>query len=164
MKTKIRKELIGWLPFSTASALIIAVILVSPGFVAAVEPADQTGLPAASESREVRSYTGIIKNETRYEVAIPSQNSDATVLIPSHGWIEYTIWTQHSNVTAYQGGQPSYCLKISAQPEGSPFKCKKYDFMAEITQPEPVRRYQPIRERRLFRQKPPSDQGVEAFG
>ena len=68
-------------------ALIIVVILLSPGLLAAVEPADQTDLPVASKP-EVRSYKGIIRNKTGYEVSIPSQNSDATVLIPPHGWIE----------------------------------------------------------------------------
>jgi hypothetical protein len=137
-------------------ALIIVVILVSPAFVAAVEPADHTGVPATSEFQEVRSYTGIIKNKTRYEVAIPSQNSDATVLIPPHGWIEYTIWTQKSDVTAYHGGQPFYCLKISAQPEGSPFMCKKYDFIAEIGKEEPALRrgsYGPSEPSKLKRRK-----------
>jgi hypothetical protein len=145
-------------------AIIIVVILVYPGFVAAVDPADPTGLPAASESQEVRLYTGIIKNKTRYEVAIPSKNSDATLLIPAYGWIEYTIWAQHANITAYHDGKPFYCLNIFAHPQEYPFMCKKYDFMAEIIAPEPVRRYQPIPKKRPVKQKPQCDQGVEALG
>ncbi len=145
-------------------AFIIGVILVSPAFVAAVDSADQTSLPAASKSQEVRSYTGIIKNQTRYEVAIPSENSNATVLIPPNGWIEYTIWARHSKLAAYHNGEPFYCLNISAHPQEYSFMCKKYDFMAEISQPEPVRRYQPIPQRRPIRKKPKCDQGVEALG
>jgi hypothetical protein len=100
--------------------------------------------PASLKNRrEARAYTGIIKNKTAYEVSIPSQNSDATLLIPPHGWIEYTIWTQRSDVTAYHNGKPFYCLNIFAQPHEYPFMCSKYDFMAEIVKPEPVIRHYP---------------------
>jgi hypothetical protein len=124
-------------------ALIIAVILVSPGLVAAIDPVDQTGITTASELQEVRSYTGIIKNNSRCKVSIPSENSDATLLIPPHSWIEFTIWTQKSNVTAYCDGKPFYCLNIFAHPQEYPFMCKKYDFMAEIVKEEPVIRQGP---------------------
>jgi hypothetical protein len=145
-------------------ALIIVVILVSPGFVAAVDPPDQAGLPAASASQEVRPYIGIIKNKTRNEVSIPSENSDATLLIPPNGWIEFTIWTQHSGVTAYHNGKPFYCLNIFAHPQEYSFMCKKYDFMAEITPPTPVREYKPIQQERRNKKKPICDEGVEALG
>jgi hypothetical protein len=142
-------------------ALIIVVILVSPSFVAAVDPADQTGISAASESQEVRSYTGIIKNKTRYEISIPSENSRGTLVIPPNGWIEFTIWNQHLGVTAYHDGKPFYCLNIFARPQLYSFMCKKYDFMAEIRPPTPVRPCVPTPPRR---KKPKCDEGVEALG
>jgi hypothetical protein len=142
-------------------ALIIVVFLVSPGWVGAVEPASQIDLATASESQEVRSFTGIIMNKTPYEVSIPSENSDATVVIPPHAWIKYTIWDEHLKVTAYHHGEPFYCLNIFARPQEYPFMCKKYDFVAEIALPEPARRYRPIL-KRPFKKK--GDQGVEALG
>lgn len=143
--------------------LIIVVVLVAPGFVLAVDPAGQTDPQTMSEFQEVRSYTGIIKNRTRYEVSIPSENSDATVLIPPNGWIEYTIWNQRSNVTAYHDGQPFYCLNLFAHPLEYSFMCKKYDFIAEIIPPDPVRKFKPIRKKQPPKQKP-CVEGVEAFG
>jgi hypothetical protein len=98
-----------------------------------------------------RKYTGIIKNKTRYEVSLPSENSDATLTIPPHSWIEYTIWTRRANVTAYNDGKPFYCLNLWADPSEYPFMCKKYDFMAEIVKPEPVRKYKPMKKRKRLR-------------
>ena len=131
-------------------ALIIMVILVSPGYVAAADPGGQTGLAAAS-MQEGSSYTGIIKNKTRYEISIPSKNSDATLIIPPHSWIKYTIWVPHENVTAYYRGKPYYCLNILAHPGEYPFMCKKYDFMMEILPPEPPIRHWPSKLKRRIR-------------
>ena len=99
-------------------------------------------------------YRGIIKNKTRYEVSIPSQNSDATLLIPPHGWVEYTTWTLRSDVTAYHDGKPFYCLKLSAHPKKYPFMCGKYDFMAEIVKPpEPAGQYKPMKKRKRVKKQ-----------
>lgn len=118
---------------------------------------DPSALPGRSEfpvpanlwyNQRARKYTGIIKNKTRYEVTVPSENSDANLIIPPHSWIEYTIWTRSANVTAYNDGKPFYCLKLWADPSEYPFMCKKYDFMAEIDKPEPVRgKYKPMKKR-----------------
>ena len=55
-------------------------------------------LPAnLRENETARRYTGIIKNKTRYEVSVPSENSDATLVIPANSWIEYTIWTRRTD-------------------------------------------------------------------
>jgi hypothetical protein len=106
-------------------------------------------VPANLKRQEtVRRYTGIIKNKTRYEVSVPSENSDATLLIPPHGWIEYTMWTRHADVTAYHDGKPFYCLKLCADPCEYPFMCSKYDFMAEIVKPEPAGKYKPMKKRK----------------
>ena len=140
--------------------LVIAALLVSPGWVAAFEPVGQT---APAYEMEAHPYTGIIKNETRYEVSIPSENSEATLIIPPHSWIQYTIWGQRAKVTAYQRGRPFYCLNIFAHPQEYPFMCQKYDFITEIRLPEPVHRYHPIPRRGPVRHNP-CDDGVEAFG
>jgi hypothetical protein len=90
-----------------------------------------------------KKYTGIIKNNTRYEVSIPSRNSSATITIPAYGWVEYTAWNSYFNVTVYHDGRPFYCLNIHAHLQNYPFMCKKYDFIAEIVKEEPVIRQGP---------------------
>jgi hypothetical protein len=143
---------------------MILFTLVSPAFVGAADSAGQADVPAISESQDAAPYTGIIRNKTRYEVAIPSENSSATVLIPPNGWIEFTTWTQHTDLTAYHEGQPFYCINIFAHPQEYPFMCKKYDFIAEIILPEPVREYRPFPTKPRIRKKSRGDQGVEALG
>jgi len=113
-------------------------MLVSSGVAAAIDTPRPGGPLAMPELLDGVAYTGIIKNKTRYEVSIPSENSDATLVIPPNGWIEYTIWTHQSDVTAYHDGKPFYCLKLSAHPKEYPFMCSKYDFMAEIVKAEAV--------------------------
>jgi hypothetical protein len=103
-----------------------------------------------------RRYTGIIKNKTQYEVSIPSENSDATLVIPPHSWIEYTMWTRNAQVTAYHNGKPFYCLSLYANPREYPFMCSKYDFMAEIVKPEPTHRYKPMKKRKWRAKKQPN--------
>ncbi|MHB9072193.1 MAG: hypothetical protein ACYC6G_01580 [Desulfobaccales bacterium] len=90
-----------------------------------------------------KKYTGIIKNNTRYEVSIPSHNSSATITIPAYGWVEYTAWNSFFNVTVYHDGKPFYCLNIHAHLQNYPFMCKKYDFIAEIVKEKPVIRQGP---------------------
>jgi hypothetical protein len=107
-------------------------------------------------NERARRYTGIIKNKTRYEVSVPSENSDATLIIPPHSWVEYTIWTRRAKVTAYHDGKPFYCLNLWATPSEYPFMCSKYDFMAEIVKPEPAAgKYKPMKKRqRRVKQQP----------
>ena len=105
--------------------------------------------PATFKNHEpARRYTGIIKNKTRYEVSVPSENSDATLIIPAPSWIEYTMWTRRADVTAYLDGKPFYCLKLAADPKEYPFMCSNYDFMAEIDKPEPAGKYKPMKKRK----------------
>jgi hypothetical protein len=115
--------------------------------------------------RAVRRYTGIIKNQTRYEVEVPSENSDATLTIAPHSWIEYTAWTPRFEVPVYRAGKPFYCLKILAQPREYAFMCSKYDFMAEIVKPEPVvkKKYGKLK-RRIKRVPKKSVEEVEGLG
>jgi len=112
--------------------------------------------PANLRNNETpRRYTGIIKNKTRYEVSVPSENSDATLTIPPHGWIEYTMWTRRANVTAYYDGKPFYCLTLNADPSEYCFMCSRYDFMAEIVKPEPAPSYKPMKKRKYRAKKQP---------
>jgi hypothetical protein len=136
----------------------MGMVLVVAGGAAAVEAPRPLGPPATLELMDGFPYTGIIKNKTGYEVSIPSDNSDATLVIPPHGWIEYTIWTHQHDVAAYHDGDPFYCLKLIAKPQAYTFKCKKYDFMAEIFKPEPAKRpagkYKPMKKRKRVKKQP----------
>lgn len=136
-------------------ALIIGIMLVAVGGAAAIETPRPLGPPATLQILDGVAYTGIIKNNTRFEVSIPSENSDATLVVPPHSWIEYTIWTHQVDVTAYHNGKPFYCLKLAANPQAYPFKCKKYDFMAEIVKPEPTQKYKPMKKRKRHVKKQP---------
>ena len=99
-------------------------------------------LPVPRRFKETtRKFTGIIKNRTSCDVQLPSGNSDATLTIPAHGWIEYISWIRGFGLTIYCDGKPYYCLNIHANPKAYPFMCKKYDFMAEIVKPEGVEGY-----------------------
>jgi hypothetical protein len=128
-----------------------------PGVETAGLPNVQDLPPASINPSGIKApYKGIIKNETRYEVSIPSKNSDATLLIPPHGWIEYTTWTRRTDVTAYHDGKPFYCLKLAAHPKKYPFMCSKYDFMAEIVKPEAAAgKYKPMKKRQRRVKKQP---------
>jgi hypothetical protein len=120
--------------------------------VSALPSLQDLPVPATLKNqRKAHEYTGIIKNKTRYKISIPSKNSDATLIIPPHSWITYTIWVKHENVTAYHRGNPYYCLNILAHPGEYPFICKKYDFMVEILPREPAIRHWPSKLKRRIR-------------
>jgi hypothetical protein len=126
---------------------------------------DPSALPGRSElpvpanlyyNERARRYTGIIKNKTGFEVSVPSENSGATLVIPPHSWIEYTMWTRRAKVTAYHDGKPFYCLNLWADPSEYPFMCSKYDFIAEIVKPEPApSKYKPMKKRKHRAKKQP---------
>ncbi|MGA7576650.1 MAG: hypothetical protein WBW52_00710 [Desulfobaccales bacterium] len=99
---------------------------------AAAEPAAINPYVPGAQQGWPRQYTGIIKNKSNCDVSLYSRNSDATLIIPAHSWIEYSAWVPHFPVTAYCDGKPFYCLNICANPSAYPFMCKKYDFMVEI--------------------------------
>jgi hypothetical protein len=136
-------------------ALIIGFMLVASGVATGVETPRKNGPAVTTEVLDGVPYTGIIKNKTKYEVSIPSENSDGTLIIPPNGWIEYIIWTHQADVTAYRDGEPFYCLKLAAHPQEYPYMCKKYDFMAEIVKPEPSKsgKYKPMKKRKYRAKK-----------
>ena len=136
-------------------ALLIGFMLVASGVATAIDAPRKSGPSVTTEVLDGVAYTGIIKNKTRYEVSIPSENSDGTLIIPPNGWIEYIIWTHQADVTAYHDGKPFYCLKLSAHPQEYPFMCKKYDFMAEIVKSEPSGKYKPMKKRKYRVKKQP---------
>jgi len=135
------------------TALIIGIMLVASGVAGAIDTPRQGAPQARLEVLDGVPYTGIIKNQTRYEVSIPSENSNGTLVIPPNSWIEYTIWTHQADVTAYNDGKPFYCLKLAAHPQEYPFMCKKYDFMAEIVKAEPSGKYKPMKKRKRIKKK-----------
>jgi len=98
---------------------------------------DLPATPIVDRAGPARKYTGIIKNKTRYEVSVPSGNSGATLIIPARGWIEYTSYARHFDLTAYHAGRPFYCMNITASVGDYPYMCDRYDFMVEIVKPEP---------------------------
>lgn len=128
-------------------ALVIGIILVTASVGLAIDTPGQAGPAVTPEVVDGYPYTGIIKNKTRYQVSIPSDNSDATLIIPPYSWIEYTIWTHKYDVAAYHKGEPFYCLKLVAHPQAYTFKCKKYDFIAEIVKAEPAWKSKKLRKR-----------------
>jgi hypothetical protein len=122
-------------------------------------------MPASLKKKEInRQYTGIIKNKTRYDVSVPSENSGATLTIPAHSWIEFTTWARKVDVTVYHAGKPFYCLKLFAQPKNYQFMCSKYDFVAEIVKPEPVQKSKPVKKKRRLKKRPKGGEGVSGLG
>ena len=85
------------------------------------EVRDLPSTPIVDRAGPARKYTGIIKNKTAYEVSVPSSNSAATLIIPARGWIAYTAYARHFNLTAYQQ-LPNVCdrgLQVVDRPEGT---------------------------------------------
>jgi len=120
-------------------------------------------IPASlKKGKQVRLYTGIIKNTTKYEVEVPSSNSGATLIIPAKGWIEYSAWVRRFKLTAFHEGKPFYCMNIYANPKSYPFMCQKYDFMIEIVKPEPAPKAKKKMKKAIKRKKAPG--GVEGLG
>jgi hypothetical protein len=93
----------------------------------------QTLWAASEEGLEVEApYRGVVLNKTKYSLAIPSDNSDAALIIPPGGWIEYTAWQRDFNLTAYVDGKPFDCQKIFAKPRSFQYMCTSYDFVVKI--------------------------------
>lgn len=77
-------------------------------------------------------FIGVIKNNTKGELSIYSQNSLGTVIVPPKGWIEFVVWDPKFDLIPYKEGEPYGCQKVTVTPKAIPYLCKNYDFMAEI--------------------------------
>ena len=122
-------------------------VILALSFIIALSFAGVTGAGPQPDA----PYTGVIQNHTQYCISIPSGNSDGTLIVPPGGWIEYVVWAPEFQLMGYVAGQPYYCQKITVVPQKYPFKCKSYDFLAEIKaaeagKPKPVRKKRPAKE------------------
>jgi hypothetical protein len=124
---------------------------------------DLPASPIVDRAGPARKYTGIIKNKTAYEVSVPSGNSGATLMIPARGWIAYTSYARHFDLTAYRDGKPFYCMNITANVGDYPYMCDRYDFMVEIVKPEP-KSQAPGKKMKRYKRKPKCDEGGEGLG
>lgn len=88
--------------------------------------------------KPLREFTGLIQNYTNYNISIPSQNSDATLIIPAHGWLEYIIWANRANIYGYVDGKIIFHQKVTVDPRKYKYMGKAYDFLAEIKPPPEV--------------------------
>jgi hypothetical protein len=108
-----------------------------------------TGAAASAMAVGGPPYEGVIKNHTRYDISIPSDNSGATLVIPAKGWIEYVSWSPNFQMMGYVNGNPLHCQKIQVNPKNYTFMCRSYDFVAEIVAEEkPPKKPRPVRKKR----------------
>ncbi len=90
---------------------------------------------AAPGPQTLPPYVGIIKNNSGVDVAVPSENSLATLTVPARGWIEFVVWDPKFDLIPYIAGKPFGCQKVTVTPKAFPYMCKNYDFMVEINPP-----------------------------
>ena len=83
-------------------------------------------------------YIGVIKNNSKHDLSVKSENSLATIIVPARNWIEFVVWDPKFDFIAYNEGEPFWCQKITVTPDAFPFKCKNYDFIVEINPPVPT--------------------------
>jgi hypothetical protein len=99
-------------------------------------------------------YTGMIINKTGRDVSFPSQNSGAALIVPARGSLEYTAWSPDFDLVGYVNGRAFFCQKIRVGGQKISYRCKTYDFMAEIKRPRPLRPTKSINERPKLELKP----------
>ena len=83
-------------------------------------------------------YVGIVKNNSNYDISLPSENSQATLIVPARGWIEFVVWDPKFDLVPYLNGKPFQCQKVLVRPDAFPYMCKNYDFLVEINLPSPT--------------------------
>jgi hypothetical protein len=105
--------------------------------------ADLPGVRPA-QTIKIKRYTGLVQNSTKYDVSIPSGNSDAAIIVPAHGWREYVTWTPNVHLFGFVDGKQVYYQSIRAQPQKFRYMGNTYDFVAEIqAPPEPAPEIKP---------------------
>jgi hypothetical protein len=115
-----KKKIIGAL---LASVVVLLLVTGAKAEVSGLEP-----LPP---------YVGIIKNNCRHDISVPSENSLATLIVPARGWIEFVVWDPKFDLIPYLEGKPFGCQKVTVTPDAFPFMCKNYDFIVELCPPGP---------------------------
>jgi len=90
--------------------------------------------------QEIRPYVGLVRNFADVDIAMPSANSNATIIVPAQGAVEYTVWQPNFTLFGYANGKEVYCRRMQVQPKKYSVFCKKYDFLAEIYPEAAVRR------------------------
>lgn len=147
----------------TVSLLLMILLMLAGGASSqnsAVISTDAAGFATGQDN--YNSYVGVIKNQTRYDVYVPSRNSGATLIIPARGFIEYVSYEKDFVVTVYRDGKPFDCLKINAHPHEYAFMCKNdYDFIAEIVKPEPAAQAKYRKMKRAIKKPKPRPEGEQ---
>ena len=80
-------------------------------------------------------YIGVIKNNSKHDLSVKSENSLATLIVPARNWIEFVVWDPKFDFIAYLEGKPYRCQKVVVTPDAFPYMCKNYDFVVEINPP-----------------------------
>jgi hypothetical protein len=126
----------------------------------------QTEEPQAAAGRQFdrMQFTGVIKNQTRYDVYFPSDNSGGTILVPASGSAEFIIWSPTYELIGYVNGQQVYCEKVQVVPDNFKFRCKTYDFVAEITAPPCRPKAYKFKKKRRHAPRKPQGPEVEGLG
>jgi hypothetical protein len=104
-------------------------------------------------------YTGIIWNHSRQDISFASENSGATLVVPARGFLEFIAWSDTFNLIGYADGKPVFCQKVKVVPNSYQFKCKSYDFVAEIKKEKTK-----VKRRFKRKRRSPKRGGVEAYG
>jgi hypothetical protein len=105
---------------------------------------DLPAIKSTKAKNKIKKYTGLVQNLTKFDISIPSGNSDATIIVPAHGWREYVTWTPNVQLFGFVDGKQIYYQSLRAQPEKFQYMGNKYDFVAEIqAPPEPAPEVKP---------------------
>ncbi|OGP71206.1 MAG: hypothetical protein A2Y80_05410 [Deltaproteobacteria bacterium RBG_13_58_19] len=113
-----------------------------------------TGALALTSLAPPPPYTGMIINKTRQAISFPSQNSGAALIVPARSSLEYIAWSPDFDLVGYVKGKASFCQKIRIGSQKFLYRCKAYDFLAEIKSPRPLRPTKSINERPKLELKP----------
>jgi hypothetical protein len=83
--------------------------------------------------QDIRPYVGLIRNFSAVDISIPSHDSNATLILPSQGQLEYTVWKPNVDISGYVDGRQVYFKNIRIEPAKKyTYFGKSYDFLAEI--------------------------------
>jgi hypothetical protein len=115
-----------------SSAFIEAIDIIKRSDESALPELKDLPFPEKPKIKKSKLYTGIIKNNTNYDLAVPASNSMGTITVPARGWVEYKVWQSPFKLISYKDGEPFVCHTVKVDPKAFDYMCKKYDFMAVI--------------------------------